>query len=52
MLHLNALIQVGAAAGELPIIVHNNWADGDKGTHVQKVYVPAILEESCLAPLI
>jgi len=39
MLHLNALIQVGAAAGELPIIVHNNWADGDKGTHVQKVYV-------------
>lgn len=30
--------RVGAAAGELPIVVHNNWADGDKGTHIQKVY--------------
>ncbi len=30
-------LQVGVAAGELPIIVHNNWADGDKGTHIQKM---------------
>lgn len=35
---MKLFLQVGAAAGELPIIVHNNWADGDKGTHVQKVY--------------